>query len=53
MMMVIIRPRITDHHHHPLITLDNSELVNADKITVLGVMIDAKFTFEKHMRSVV
>ena len=35
-----------------MITLDGSEMVNEDEITVFGVIIDTKLTFVKHVRTV-
>ena len=50
--MMIVGPLRTLDPPYPMITLDRSELVNADEISVLGVVIDAKLTYEKHVRTV-
>ena len=49
--MVVGRSRALDPQH-PMITLVSTKLVKANEITVLRGVIDAKLTFEKHVRAV-
>ena len=49
--MIVSRSR-TVHPQLMLLTLDGTVLKESADLVILGVMFDAKKTFEKHLRSV-
>ena len=49
--MIVSRSR-TMHPQSPLLTIGGTVLMESDDLVILGVTIDSKMTFEKHLRSV-
>ena len=49
--MIVSRSRTLDPVH-PNLLIDNTPLTTCDSFKILGVTLDSKFTFEKHIRSV-
>ena len=49
--MIVSRSR-TMHPQSPALTIGGTVLKESDDFVILGVTIDSKMTFEKHLRSV-